>query len=146
VPKNDRISIFYSKHFATLLKSSKHVRSTFTMATAAAVAAEVSFSFGLLLKTYKCNPVMMFAPSMTSRLCVLSFPSPLCSGLLTDCEMYSKSCQFSPGNSISSKNDPLSLLLPTLLVSSFTPSPRPSNRREKRRTGKALKPPRDFFR
>jgi len=84
-------------------------------------------------------PVCVFSRS-------LSLPP---SGLLTDREIYSKSCQFCPGNSISSKNDPPSLLLPTLLVSSSIPVPSPSPLCPVERNGereKRFKPPRDFFR
>lgn len=121
--------------FAALLKTSRHVpRSTFT-------AAEVSLPFGLSLKTYKCNPVMMFA----RRWLFHSRYSPVPKDYWPDRGgMYSKSSQLSSGNSISSKND-------------FTPPPPPPASRPRPSSlsriaesdgerGKRFKPPRDFFR
>lgn len=117
------------------LKTSKHVRFTTTAAATATATTEVGFSFGLSLKTYKCNPIMMFAPSMTPPFaralsqCFPSLPSrplPPSPRLLTDREIYSRPRQLSLGNSISSKNDPpsrppLASLVPLALSLSLAP-------------------------
>lgn len=108
-------------------KTSRHVpRSTFA-------AAEVSLPFGLSLKTYKCNPVMMFV----RRWLFHSRSSPVPKDYWPDRGgMYFKFPQLSSGNSISSKND-------------FTLSLTPCHSRiaeSDGERGKRFKPPRDFFR
>lgn len=107
--RTGRISIFYSRHFATppFLKTCQHVRSA-----RLAPRKLVGLTFGLSLKTYKCNPVMMFArrfhpPSPLDFLSLSLLSLPASRRLLTDRRIYSKSSQLSYGNSISSKNDPV---------------------------------------